>query len=247
MTKTRRPSGRRDFPECPQCPYLHQSLESVCADCAAEQFTSITDPCPFCSQQLEGSQCRNRLCTGQAGDRHLERIEAITLYKEPLKSVMERFKYEGKSGWAQIFARLLVGHLEKGWHPNQIDLIVGNPQNPDRTHISSVLAHANRYDMHNRWPFDPANDPAIIKKTSTPRSAGRSFDAKQNAAESHAAAIEFRLPGRIRSKRIMVYDDICTTGLQLNAVAGQLRRWGAVSVHGVVLARQPWQPPGTVA
>ena len=113
--------------------------------------------------------------------------------------------------------------------------------------MSSVLAHASHYDMHNRWPFDPANDPAITKKASTPRSAGRSFDAKQNAAESHAAAIEFRLPGRIRSKRIMVYDDICTTGLQLNAVARQLRRWGAVSVHGVVLARQPWQPPGTVA
>ena len=49
-----------------------------------------------------------------------------------------------------------------------------------------------------------------------------------------------RHPDRIDGSRVIVYGDICTTGLQLNEVARRLREWGAVSVHGVVLARQPW-------
>ena len=49
-----------------------------------------------------------------------------------------------------------------------------------------------------------------------------------------------RHPDRIDGSRVIVYDDTCTTGLQLNEVARRLRGWGAVSVHGIVLARQPW-------
>lgn len=241
MTKPKRPPGRRNFPECPQCPYLHQSLVSVCADCASEQLASITDPCPICSQQLQGTQCRNALCTGRAGDIHIESITAITLYKEPLKEVMERYKYHNKYGWAVIFARLLVGYLSADRRFERIGLVMGNPSNPGRGHIRAVMGHARKYPTpHGPLPIDPTDDPAVDKTIGTGKSAGHNLPGKQSAAERHAQALTCRHPERIRNKTILVYDDICTTGLQLNAVAGRLRRWGAAAVHGVVLARQPW-------
>jgi predicted amidophosphoribosyltransferase len=41
---------------------------------------------------------------------------------------------------------------------------------------------------------------------------------------------------------VLVYDDICTTGGQLDAVAGCLHdQGGAARVEGVVLARAPWR------
>ena len=86
------------------------------------------------------------------------------------------------------------------------------------------------YDTADDWPFDDTHDPAIIKTTDTAQSAGKDLRGKQSAALEHGNALVLRHPNRI--------DDICATSLHLNAVARHLREWGAVSVHGVVLARQ---------
>jgi len=153
---------------------------------------------------------------------------------------MKRFKYKGKTGWGMIFARLLIGHLHETKDPTDVDLIIANPPNPDRNHTTSVIKYAAIYDSADAWPFDTIHDPTIIKTIKTAQSARENFQGKQNAAQEHADALELRHPDRINGSRIIAYDDICTTGLQLNAVAQRLREWGAASVHGVVLARQPW-------
>ncbi|MGH2718966.1 MAG: hypothetical protein ACRDJU_10335 [Actinomycetota bacterium] len=50
-------------------------------------------------------------------------------------------------------------------------------------------------------------------------------------------------PAQINGKRILVYDDVCTTGSQLDVVAGVLIDQGrAANVEGIVLARTPWRP-----
>lgn len=235
-----RPADRHDFPDCRSCPYVNPGQWTICVPCATEQLPSIEDPCPICAQERKGGPCHNRLCTGPASRRHFEGISAITLHSDPLVEVVRRFKYRGMTGWGMIFARLLIGHLYETWEPDEVDLIIDNPPNPGRRHTTLVIEHAATYDTADEWPFDDTDDPAIVKTISTSRSAGRGFAGKQDAAREHGNALELRHPGRIRGKRVIVYDDICTTGLQLNEIARRLREWGAVAVHGVVLARQPW-------
>ena len=237
----RRLIDRNDFPVCKTCPYLDPGHWSICFSCAYEQVATITDPCPVCAQERQGEDCRNKLCTGEAGERYINRIEAMTLYQAPLDEVIKRYKYRNKSGWAIIFARLLIGHLNLQWSIRGIDLILANPPGPSRDHTTRVLQDAALADLDRCWPFDLPPDTAIIKAVETSRSAGKTFSGKQEAAREHALALQLRHPDRIHGRRIMVYDDICTTGLQLNAVAKRLREWGAASVHGVVLARQPWR------
>lgn len=238
-----KPLDRLDFPNCEFCPYVQQGRWTVCIQCASESLQSITDPCPICSQDRAGQQCRNRLCTGSEEQRFIERIEAITLHVEPLTRIVHRYKNEGKHGWAQIFARLLLGHLETHWEHEDVDLIVANPSGPDRVHTSRVLASAQVQDFFDWWPFDNTEDPAFDKTESTGRSAGGTYPEKHRAAKDHAEALRQVHPELIEGKRIVIYDDICTTGLQLNAVAQRLRDWGAETVHGIVLARQPWSGP----
>ena len=235
-----RPKDRKSFPDCPGCPYVGRGPWAICAPSASERLVSISDPCPLCAQERGGQPCRNRLCTGQAGNIHIAGIEAITLHTDPLNTVLARYKYHGKTGWATIFARLLVGHLEDKWISRPLDLVVANPPNPGRHHTTTVLRRAALADAADRWPFDSTADPAIAKQQETPRSAGASFDGKQSAARQHAQALVCRHRDRINGRHIIVYDDICTTGLQLNEVARRLHEWGATSVHGVVLGRQPW-------
>ena len=236
----KRPEGRLNFPDCPDCPYINPGHWAICTPCASEQLASIADPCPICAQERAGGECRNWLCTGNAGPLHIAGIQAITLHRDPLDRVLARYKYEDKHGWAIIFARLLVGHLSTTWDPDEVDLIVANPPNPDRQHTTRVITYAALTDTASDWPFDDTTDPAIIKTAPTDRSAGKKFDGKQAAAQQHAGALQLRHPARIDRQRIIVYDDVCTTGLQLNEVARRLREWGAISVHGVVLGRQPW-------
>ena len=155
--------------------------------------------------------------------------------------MIRRFKYDERHGWAFIFARLLIGHLNHRWGEDDVDLIIANPGSPGREHNAEVIRRAVVQDFHDRWPFDDPHSPAIDKEQETAQSAGKTFQQKRVAAAEHAAALRLQHPERIVGNRIILYDDICTTGLQRNAVARYLRdECGAVSVVGVVLARQPW-------
>lgn len=236
-----KPRDRSDFPGCASCPYAQQGPWHVCVACAAETLRSIQNPCPTCSQEISYDKCFNNLCIGRAGPRHIERIEAIALHTDPLNRVIRGHKYLGGTSWALIFARLLIGHLNSGWHPDAVDLVIANPGHPGRQHNAQVIQRAALQDFHDRWPFDDPDSPSLVKESETAQSAGKGFEAKKAAAAEHAAALRMHHPERIAGQRIILYDDICTTGLQLNAVAGRLRNeWDAVSVVGVVLARQPW-------
>ena len=236
-----KPLDRSDFPDCASCPYAQHGPWHVCVACAGETLRSIQHPCPICSQETGEGTCFNRLCTGSVSERHIERIEAIALHTDPLDRVIRRFKYEEKYGWALIFARLLIGHLNNRWREDNVDLIIANPGSPGREHNAAVIGRAVLQDVHDKWPFDDPHTPAIDKEQGTAQSAGKTLNQKRDAAVEHAAALRLQHPERIAGKRIILYDDICTTGLQLNAVAGRLRKeWGAFSVVGVVLARQPW-------
>ena len=162
---------------------------------------------------------------------------------------MHRYKCQGKHGWGRIFARLLLGHLEKNSSPEEIDIIIANPPNPkkdhtspDRDHTTRVIRLAAAIDLEGRWPFDSDQDPAITKRTPTEQSARQALKAKEEAAKEHAEALKLNHPDRIKGKRVVVYDDICTTGYQLNEVARRLKKeWGAIKVYGIVLGRQPWR------
>ena len=237
----KRPSERKDFPDCASCRYARTGPWAVCVKCASEQLPEIKDPCPICSQELDGKPCRNQLCNEPPENIHIDSICAITQHKDPLDKIVHRYKYQGKHGWGRIFARLLLGHLEKNCSPDEIDIIIANPPNPNRDHTTRVIRLAAAIDLGEQWPFDSEQDPAIIKKTPTEQAVGQRLEGRMRTAKEHAEALELIHPDRIAGKRVVVYDDICTTGYQLNEVARRLKEWGAKKVYGIVLARQPWQ------
>ena len=237
----KRPSERKDFPDCASCRYARTGPWTICVQCACEQLPGIQDPCPICSQELYGKPCRNQLCQEPRENIHIDSISAIKPNKDPLNEIVRRYKYQSKHGWGRIFARLLFGHLEMNWSPDEIDIIIANPPNPMKDHTTRVIRIAAVIDFEKRWPFDSAGDPAITKNRETRRAAKQPLAVKKEAAKEHAGALVLEHPDRIEGKRVVVYDDICTTGYQLNEVARRLKCWGATKVYGIVLARHPWK------
>ncbi|MGH3924259.1 MAG: ComF family protein [Pseudonocardiaceae bacterium] len=203
--------------------------------------------CGVCQQALreETTTCTNVLCSDP--ERQFGNVTAVAMKDGPLERKIHRYKYDHKWGWSIIFARLLLGHLERTHNPNSIDLVVACPTYPEKDwplstgHTETVLEAAANQDLFGLWPIDTASMRAIIKTGPTPRSAGSSLLERKMKTLLLQPLLRVPDPGRVRGKRILVYDDVSTSGLTINEVARALKNAGAARVDAVVLARQPWR------
>lgn len=245
---TVRPAGEPPgFPQCPQCAYRLMGPAWICAACAGQTLEAIGQrACPVCSQRLEGdSSCRNALCRERG--RRVERIDAIAYHSGALQDKIHSYKYENKTGWSLIFGRLLVGWLEAHAGDGPPDLIVANPTylgpgQPGFRHIETIIRSAATADYDRRWTFDTSTPTAVVKTQATDKSAGKSLADKRAAASDLRRVLRIPDPARTHGRDIVVFDDVCTTGYQLDAVAAcLLDEGGAAHVRALVLARAPWR------
>ncbi|WP_234313137.1 MULTISPECIES: ComF family protein [unclassified Streptomyces] len=185
------------------------------------------------------------MCALPEAERGFSRVDAVAMYSGALRDKIHKLKYEGKSGWAMIFGRLLVGWMES--HPGQmqgVDYVVGNPTHASRQpiqHIEAIMDAAYTEDVTRAFPLSPPGAHLLVKHTETPRSASRTLDGKRAAAVAHAAALTWTgKAGDIKGATILLVDDVFTSGSQLQHLALRLRAAGAADIHGLVLARVPW-------
>lgn len=234
------------FPNCRRCPYRTSGPPAICIACALSTVPPLAgERCPICAQRLVGDVCRNTTCRRPADQRGFRRVAAVSVLTSPLAETLRGYKYGGKRGWRFIFGRLLLGWLDR--HPraaSRYDLILPNPSHAGREpyqHVELMLEVAAAEDVHRRWPIHPAG---LVKTRKTPRSAGGGLEAKIEAARLHAAAVRVapELRGHLDGARVLLIDDVFTTGAQFAAVGRRLRRRGGVArVDGLVIARTPWR------
>jgi predicted amidophosphoribosyltransferase len=232
------------FPDCLGCPYFGTGPVGVCASCASPELVRPgPDSCVICAQRLDAAgSCPNELCASQR--RRIDKIHAIGYQTGPMRRAINSYKYRGARDLAVVFGRILVTWLEEHVAAEPPGLIVANPSfvgpgGQSFAHTEAVLAAATRADPASRWPFDPA---AIIKTQPTLKSAEGQAWSKRVSGNELRDVLRVTDPARTAGQFVLVYDDVCTTGSQLDAVAGCLiDQAGAAKVEGVVLARAPWR------
>lgn len=235
------------FPQCPKCAYRLMGPAWICVACAGKTLEAIAPrSCPVCSQRLDDdSPCRNALCRER--NRSVARIDAIAYHSGALQEKIHSYKYEDKAGWSLIFGRLLVGWLEAHVSDDPPHMIIANPTytghgQPGPGHVETIIRSAATADYDRRWTFDTSTPAAIIKTRATDKSAGKSLTEKRAVAAALRQVLIIPDPARTQGRDILVFDDVCTTGYQLNAVAACLLQDGrAARVRALVLARAPWR------
>jgi len=242
--------NKQAFPWCLQCSLERVGPSNVCFDCVAPvvAMVDLTASCQICSQKVDvlSRQCGNPLCWSH--DRKINRIYAIARKTGDLDARIQRYKYSGETRWAPIFGRVVYEWLERNLADDRPHIIVANPTyvgpgGRSFHHTELVLEHAAKNDAAQRWNIDVGSPRLLVKEVLTEQSAGagRTLRDKRLAAEAHAQVIRLWAPGEILGKRVLVYDDICTTGSQFDAVAGMLLGLGADTVDGLALARAEWR------
>jgi predicted amidophosphoribosyltransferase len=240
------------FPRCHECDQFRIGPAAQCLACALPWLERPgAGACPVCAQRVQGDgRCANELC--RSPRRRIGRIHAIAYQSGPLRRTINRYKYRGEREWSMVFGRLLLAWLDETRAGDPPDLIVANPSfvgpgGQEFAHTEAVVDWAAREAAARTgplptWNFDTRAPRAVVKTMATLRSADT------EAWSKHASALELRDalavpdPARTAGQYILVYDDICTTGGQLDSVAGCLLDDGrAARVEGVVLARAPWR------
>lgn len=232
------------FGNCVDCAYLISGPAQVCFDCAKSSFARLADDrCELCERPLDADgSCGNPLCSWDEESRYFKRVWAVSMRTGPLKRAIDRYKVDGRTAWARIFGRVLVGYLDAHRETFGLyDLIIPSPTYIGEggrafDHTGLVIEQAALEDDEGTWPF--ATD--VMQKTAaTTPFRGKRWRTRYDIAEGEIRpALAIPDPKRLKSKRVLVYDDVYTEGLTLRAIARALREAGAIEVSEVVLARE---------
>ena len=194
-------------PLCPSCGVPFQSLETG--------STHLCGPCILHPPPYSGARAFGR-------------------YSSELSCIIQAFKFGGRQNLAGLFAPLLAATLQESWSPREIDLIVPVPLHPKRRrdrgyNQALLLAH----DLA-RHVGVPLRSDVLHRVRSTLPQVGLS-DAER--ARNLKRAFQCKKPAALKGLRVLLIDDVMTTGSTVASAAEALLEGGALRVSVLTLAR----------
>jgi ComF family protein len=217
------------FPRC--CIQCHAGGSSFCARCRTTLPYFAPPVCPGCGDpQAEGHICRH--CRYEPLT--LSGLRAFSDYTEPLRSIIHAFKYRGNTLLGESLGTLLTETYLR--HQMAADLIVPVPLHAERFrqrgyNQAQLLAACCARQLH----LPLATDLLMRTRTTATQVTLKAQDRRINlrGAFHYQEKITTQL---LLNRKILVIDDVCTTGATLEACANLLFAAGAKEVWGLVLA-----------
>ncbi len=209
---------------------------SLCSTCW-QQLSFITEPCcNTCAAPLsfDGEECRS--CYGKVFEFDFARSALV--YNDAAKKLITRFKHSGQTGYAQLFAPWMQTVMPN--QTEQYDGIIPVPLHFWRLfkrgyNQAALLAHGiclSKKSEHTK-KIVPVLEGALKRVRHTPSQGHRSAPDRVKNLEKALMADATLVAG----KRLLLIDDVMTTGATLNECARVLKEAGAVQVDVLVLAR----------
>lgn len=164
-----------------------------------------------------------------------DRIIAAFDYCAPADMLIHRLKVSRRFTDAPMLGHLLASEVARAWPDMPADLTL-------------VSVPSSRLAIRRRG-FNPAAEVARVlahrlNRRYQPDIVCRIQDGHKQATLSReermiALSGVYQVTADVQGARIAVVDDVLTTGSTMHTIARMLKRSGAASVHGFVLARTP--------
>jgi len=204
--------------------------QPVCAACLA-RFGAVQPRCRRCALPVAAGVDECGRCLRQPPP--LDACHAAVAYQYPWADLITRFKFGGQPGWARTFAALLRGTPQIAPAIEHADLVLPMPLSRERLaergfNQALLLARA----------LAPARTRADLLLRTRHTAAQTALDRSGRLANVKGAfAVEPALADRLRGRRIVLVDDVMTSGASLFAAAAALRQAGAAGITAIVVAR----------
>ncbi len=220
-------------PRCPGCRVIVATDHSFCSDCWPKLRFITTPQCVRCGTPFEhdmgpGAECA--VCL--ADPPRYARARAPLVYDGPARTVLMGLKH----GDRLHLARLMALHMARAGAPllTPQSLLVPVPLHWQRLwsrgyNQAALLAQ----DLARISGAALAID-ALVRTKPTPSSAGMGREAR---IANVRGVFRVQQRERIAGRRIVLIDDVLTSGATANACARLLRRAGAASVDVLTFAR----------
>jgi len=220
-----------------QCAVCHAwPAQAVCEACV-ERFAQPRPRCRTCALQLIGptDQCAN--C--RRSPPPLDACLAALAYEYPWSRLIVEFKFGGRPEWASSFATLLRSTPWVEPALDGADLILPMPLSAQRMRERGFNQASEL--VRQLTPNKKGQGLLLRIRDTPPQSALKRAQRLKNV--QHAFAVEPLRLQELAGARVVLIDDVMTSGASIYAAADTLRSAGVAHITGIVLARA--DPPGS--
>jgi len=200
----------------------------LCDDCL-EQIPRVNPP--FCTR------CGNPVTAGslcvrcQTAPMQIEHIRSAVYFGGALRQAVHQFKYQGCTALAKPLSKLMV----ESWRqdPMSVDLVVPVPLHTTRLrergyNQAALLAQ----EMARQVELTIDEQTLVRQRATSPQVELNAKQRKQNVSNAFQCSSD-----GLAGARVLLVDDVCTTGATLEACTMALHTGGVRSVQSLTLAR----------
>lgn len=222
--------------KCIICSKEVDSSSIFCFDCFSNGIVFIDFPyCKHCGKLLDTSFNEEMLCetcSNKDIDRYFDIGRSLFLYSNNSRNIIMRIKKHAEENIAKICAKLIYSRYKN--IINEYDLIIPVP-----SHISRILKRgfnpatiiAKHISNASKIPLD-IKILKRIKKTDYQKNKPKN-ERQQNVCDA------FKVFKDISGKKILLVDDVLTTGATISECAKTLKKHGAINVGFITISSTP--------
>ena len=215
----------------------------LCLGCI-RLLVSVESPvCTCCGLPFTGRSGEDHLCGGCITEPKYFRIARAALVYEPvLTQVVHNFKYKGKIQLADSLSEILLAAFHEHWTDDSIDMVMPVPLHAARIR---KRGYNQAYLLIRKWNLRCKPEPCRradvpIERRLLVRTAATESQSALGRAErvlNVKNAFNIDRPEKIADRRVLLVDDVYTTGSTVNECARLLVNCGARHVDVLTLAR----------
>jgi ComF family protein len=165
---------------------------------------------------------------------YFDQAISVCKYSGIVKKCIHWFKYKHKIKTSIAFSEILIRFLNHNYADNCFDIVTAVPLHKKKYLLrgfnqSQVIAEK----ISNALKIERSFDSLMRIKPTTPQSKLNSYQRAENIRDVFRCS----RPGVFRKKRVLIIDDIYTTGSTLNECARIIKQDGAMNVTCLTIAR----------
>ena len=220
---------------CPQCDRILPKGQRICESCYQEIRFEHDPRCMKCGRSLKGGAYGTEqvLCADCEAHPHIYDHGYPLAEYHSVAHALFRMKYAGRRQNAEFFGDEIVRRLGRELLSLRADMLVPVPLHPARRRKRGYNQAADVARVISRRLNIPVREDLIerVKNTAPMKQSDERQKRRNNLKNA------FQLKGNdVKCKRIIIVDDIYTSGSTIDAVAEEFRKAGASGIFFVTVA-----------